>query len=71
MHIIHAQAFANLWLKAYKAHQTGLALVRVCGTDEMHLQGDWRQIFPEGQQLSQVKCKDTYETDVLYPEVRK
>ncbi|WP_435220557.1 helix-turn-helix domain-containing protein [Streptomyces sp. Tue6028] len=68
MHIIHSQAFANLWTKAYKAHVEGLTLVRVCGTDELHLQGEWRRVFPEGRDLSQVKLKDTYEVAVLYPQ---
>ncbi|MFG3370348.1 multiprotein-bridging factor 1 family protein [Streptomyces sp. NPDC048156] len=70
MHIIHSQAFANLWSKAYKAHTQGLTLLRVCGTDELHLQGDWRRVFPEGRDLSQVKMKDTYEVAALYPKAQ-
>lgn len=34
MHLIRSQAFANLWLKALKAHDEGLAVVRAMGTDE-------------------------------------
>ncbi|MFF9214010.1 MULTISPECIES: helix-turn-helix domain-containing protein [unclassified Streptomyces] len=70
IHMIHSQAFANLWSKAYKAHTEGLTLVRVCGTDELHLQGDWRRVFPEGRDLSQVKLKETYELAALYPQVQ-
>ncbi|WP_324611540.1 transcriptional regulator [Streptomyces sp. NRRL S-1521] len=67
MHIIHSQAFANLWSKAYNAHTEGLTLVRVCGTAELHLQGEWRRAFREGRDLGQVKLKDTYEVIALYP----
>ncbi|MET7944173.1 transcriptional regulator [Streptomyces sp. NPDC005302] len=70
MHIIRAQAFANLWSKAHKAHAEGLSLLRVCGTDELHLQGDWQRVFPEGRDLSQVKCKDTYDIGVLFPQAQ-
>ncbi|EOT01271.1 hypothetical protein K530_24643 [Streptomyces noursei CCRC 11814] len=65
MHIIHSQAFANLWSKAYQAHTKGLTLVRVCGTDELHVQGDWRRVFREGRDLSQVKLKNTYEIEAI------
>ncbi|MGW7786865.1 helix-turn-helix domain-containing protein [Streptomyces tricolor] len=71
MHIIRSQAFANLWSKAYKAHTEGLTLVRVCGTDELHLQGDWLRTFPEGRNLSQVKLKETYAISLIYPEARE
>ncbi|GAA2964062.1 helix-turn-helix domain-containing protein [Kitasatospora cinereorecta] len=57
MHIIHSQAYANLWGKAYKAHQAGLDVVAMMGTDELHLTGDWRQVFPEGRGVSQMKVK--------------
>ncbi|MFJ8769782.1 helix-turn-helix domain-containing protein [Streptomyces clavifer] len=57
MHIIHSQAYANLWGKAYKAHQAGLDVVAMMGTDELHLTGDWRQVFPEGRGVSQMKIK--------------
>ncbi|MGW0791683.1 helix-turn-helix domain-containing protein [Streptomyces sp. NPDC002911] len=57
MHIIHSQAYANLWGKAYKAHQAGLDVVSMMGTDELHVTGDWRQVFPEGRGVSQMKIK--------------
>ncbi|MEU0640414.1 acyltransferase [Streptomyces albidoflavus] len=60
MHIIRSQAFVNLWLKAYKAHRAGLTVVQVSGTDELHVAGDWREVFPEGRGLSQVKAKNIY-----------
>lgn len=61
MHIIRSQAFANLWLKAHKAHEEGLAVIRAAGTDELHVLGDWRRVFPEGRGVSEVKVKDVYE----------
>ncbi|MFF9011355.1 acyltransferase [Streptomyces sp. NPDC014870] len=60
MHIIRAKAFANLWMKAHKAHRAGLKVVEISGTDELHVVGDWRTVFPEGRDLNQVKEKDTY-----------
>ncbi|MEV5142203.1 CUE domain-containing protein [Streptomyces syringium] len=60
MHIIRSQAFANLWLKALKAHDEGLVVVRAMGTDELHITGDWRRVFPEGRGVTEVKVKDTY-----------
>ncbi|WP_329438699.1 helix-turn-helix domain-containing protein [Streptomyces sp. NBC_01426] len=60
MHIIRSQAFANLWLKAHKAHAAGLTVVEMSGTDELHVAGDWRQVFPEGRDLAQVKAKSIY-----------
>ncbi|MEU5052060.1 helix-turn-helix transcriptional regulator [Streptomyces sp. NPDC021096] len=60
MHIIRSQAFANLWLKALKAHDEGLTVVRAMGTDELHVIGDWRSVFPEGRGVTEVKVKDTY-----------
>ncbi|MFJ3336131.1 helix-turn-helix domain-containing protein [Streptomyces sp. NPDC086766] len=60
MHLIRSQAFANLWMKAYKAHEEGLTPVRVMGTDELHVIGDWRSVFPEGRGVAEVKIKDTY-----------
>ncbi|MEU9759145.1 helix-turn-helix domain-containing protein [Streptomyces sp. NPDC047985] len=70
MHIIRSQAFANLWMKALKAHQDGLAVVRAMGTDELHVIGDWRRVFPEGRGVSEVKVKDTYTAgdDMVEPE---
>ncbi|WP_058041282.1 helix-turn-helix domain-containing protein [Streptomyces roseifaciens] len=60
MHIIRSQAFSNLWLKALKAHDEGLTVVRAMGTDELHVIGDWRNVFPEGRGVTEVKVKDTY-----------
>lgn len=60
MHIIRSQAFANLWLKAWKARQAGLTLVRMMGTDELHVIGDWRAVFREGRRLTDMKVKDEY-----------
>ncbi|MEV5508846.1 helix-turn-helix domain-containing protein [Streptomyces orinoci] len=60
MHIIRSQAFSNLWLKALKAHDEGLTVVRAMGTDELHVIGDWRGVFPEGRGVTEVKVKDTY-----------
>ncbi|MFE5942051.1 acyltransferase [Streptomyces sp. NPDC056480] len=60
MHIIRAKAFANLWMKAHKAHKAGLQVVEISGTDELHVVGDWRPVFPEGRDLNQVKEKATY-----------
>ncbi|MGW5002480.1 helix-turn-helix domain-containing protein [Streptomyces hydrogenans] len=60
MHIIRSKAFANLWMKAHKARTAGLQVVQVSGTDELHLAGEWREVFTEGRDLAQVKVKDTY-----------
>jgi transcriptional regulator with XRE-family HTH domain len=60
MHLIRSQAFANLWMKALKAHEAGLPVVRAMGTDELHVIGDWRRVFPEGRSVTEVKVKDTY-----------
>ncbi|MEV6426042.1 helix-turn-helix transcriptional regulator [Streptomyces sp. NPDC051662] len=60
MHIIRSQAFANLWLKADKARAAGLTVVEMSGTDELHVAGDWRAVFPEGRNLNQVKEKNVY-----------
>ncbi|MEV6332287.1 acyltransferase [Streptomyces sp. NPDC051909] len=60
MHIIRSKAFANLWMKAHKAHKAGLQVVEISGTDELHVVGDWRTVFPEGRELNQVKEKGTY-----------
>ncbi|MYV96482.1 helix-turn-helix transcriptional regulator [Streptomyces sp. SID1034] len=62
MHIVRSQAFANLWMKALKAHDEGLAVVRAMGTDELHVIGDWRRVFPEGRGVTEVKVKDLYTT---------
>ncbi|MFF1360259.1 acyltransferase [Streptomyces sp. NPDC058297] len=60
MHIIRAKAFTNLWRKAYRAHSSGLTVVEISGTDELHVAGDWRPVFPEGRDLNQVKEKKLY-----------
>ncbi|MGW6262704.1 helix-turn-helix domain-containing protein [Streptomyces sp. NPDC055085] len=60
MHLIRSQAFANLWTKAYRAHDRGLMVVRAMGTDELHVVGDWRAVFPEGRGVTEVKVKDVY-----------
>lgn len=60
MHLIRSQAFANLWTKAFKAYNEGLMVVRAMGTDELHVIGDWRAVFPEGRGVTEVKVKDTY-----------
>ncbi|MFJ5829401.1 acyltransferase [Streptomyces sp. NPDC093089] len=60
MHIIRAKAFANLWMKANKARKAGLQVVEISGTDELHVVGDWRAVFPEGRDLNEVKEKSTY-----------
>ncbi|MFE2935523.1 helix-turn-helix domain-containing protein [Streptomyces sp. NPDC059278] len=60
MHIIRSQAFSNLWMKALKAHDEGLTVVRAMGTDELHVIGDWHRVFPEGRGVTEVKMKDIY-----------
>ncbi|MFF7647039.1 DnaB-like helicase C-terminal domain-containing protein [Streptomyces canus] len=60
MHIIRSQAFANLWYKSHRAHSNGLTVVRVRGTDELHIVGDWRTVFTEGRLTTQMKQKDQY-----------
>ena len=68
MHIVRSQAFANLWYKAYKAHKSGLVVVRVRGTDELHVTGgEWRKatgggggVFEEGRLTTQMKLKSQY-----------
>ncbi|MFI7352185.1 helix-turn-helix domain-containing protein [Streptomyces sp. NPDC049936] len=60
MHLIRSQAFANLWWKAHRAYDEGLMVVRAMGTDELHVTGDWRAVFPEGRGVTEVKVKDTY-----------
>lgn len=60
MHLVRSQAFANLWMKAFKAYDEGLTVVRAMGTDELHVIGDWRSVFPEGRAVTEVKVKDRY-----------
>jgi hypothetical protein len=58
MHIIRSQAFSNLWVKAFKVHRAGLTVVRVMGTDELHVTGgDWHDVFKEGRAITEVKPK--------------
>ncbi|MEV0344055.1 hypothetical protein AB0H49_34100 [Nocardia sp. NPDC050713] len=60
-HIIRAQAHANLWRRAHKAHTAGLWVHRLTGVDELHVAGDWRQVWAEGRGLGEMKPKgDTY-----------
>jgi hypothetical protein len=56
--IIQAQAHWNLWERAYRARQAGLQVVHVGGTDELHLVGDWRLVWTEGNELPQMKIKE-------------
>ena len=63
MHLIRSQAFANLWWKAHRAYDQGLTVVRAMGTDELHVIGDWRAVFPEGRGVTEVKLKDVYTID--------
>ncbi|MEU2295184.1 helix-turn-helix domain-containing protein [Streptomyces bacillaris] len=67
MHLIRSQAFANLWMKALKAHDGGLTVVRAMGTDELHVCGDWRKVFPEGRSVTEVKVKDEYAAGTADP----
>ncbi|MFG2723074.1 type II toxin-antitoxin system prevent-host-death family antitoxin [Streptomyces sp. NPDC048416] len=61
MHIIRSQAFANLWYKAHRAHRESLTVVRVRGTDELHVTGgDWRTVFTEGRSPAEMKLKNQY-----------
>lgn len=64
MHLIRSQAFVNLWWKAHRAYDEGLMVVRAMGTDELHVIGDWRAVFPEGRGVTEVKVKDVYTVDV-------
>lgn len=57
MHLIRSQAFANLWSRAHKAQQAGLIVLSASGTDELHVAGDWRQVWGEGRGLAEMKVK--------------
>lgn len=64
VHAIRSQAFANLWLKALKAVESGLLVHKVTGTDELHVAGDWqaaqwgkKRLFTPGRGLAEVKVK--------------
>lgn len=56
---IEAQAHWNLWERAYKAREAGLQVIKVGGTDEIHLVGDWRLTWTEGNEFPQMKIKDS------------
>ncbi|MDR3084486.1 MAG: helix-turn-helix domain-containing protein [Streptomyces sp.] len=71
MHLIRSQAFANLWMKALKAHDQGLTVVRAMGTDELHVIGDWRRVFAEGRGVTEVKIKDIYTAGTTDQDVHK
>ncbi|MFI0763061.1 helix-turn-helix domain-containing protein [Streptomyces anulatus] len=57
MHNIHSQAYALHCGRAYKAHQAGLDVVALKHTDELHVIGDWRQVFTEGRGVAELKIK--------------
>ncbi|SBV07682.1 Predicted transcriptional regulator [Streptomyces sp. MnatMP-M77] len=57
MHNIHSQAYALHCGRAYKAHQAGLDVVALKHTDELHVTGDWRQVFTEGRGVAELKVK--------------
>ncbi|MFJ9113421.1 helix-turn-helix transcriptional regulator [Streptomyces sp. NPDC102283] len=57
MHNIHSQAYALHCGRAYKAHQAGLDIVALKHTDELHVIGDWRQVFTEGRGVAELKIK--------------
>ncbi|MFD7747802.1 helix-turn-helix domain-containing protein [Streptomyces sp. NPDC059698] len=57
MHNIHSQAYALHCGRAYKAHQAGLDVVALKHTDELHVIGDWRQVFTEGRGVAEMKIK--------------
>ncbi|MFB7836163.1 hypothetical protein [Streptomyces sp. NPDC056056] len=61
VHTIRSQAFSNLYGKALKSHAAGLHVIRLSGTDELHVIGDWRSVFDEGRGVTQVKLKNTSE----------
>ncbi|UCM91606.1 type II toxin-antitoxin system prevent-host-death family antitoxin [Streptomyces marincola] len=57
MHNIRSQAFSNLYGRALKAHRAGLTVISVMGTDELHVAGDWHQVFTQGRGLADMKTK--------------
>ncbi|WP_327309796.1 hypothetical protein OG730_41675 (plasmid) [Streptomyces sp. NBC_01298] len=63
-HTIRSQAFSNLYGKALKAHAAGLHVVRLSGTDELHVIGAWRSVFDEGRGVTEVKLKKTSEITI-------
>lgn len=61
VHTIRSQAFASLWLKAWKAHKASLILVQASGVDELHVAGgDWKTVWEEGRKPTQMKVKRVY-----------
>jgi transcriptional regulator with XRE-family HTH domain len=68
MHLIRSQAFVNLWWKAHRAYDEGLIAVRAMGTDELHVIGAWRAVFPEGRGVTEVKVKDVYTVGTDQPQ---
>jgi len=73
MHIIRAQAYANLWAKAMQATEAGINVVKVGNTDEIWIVADdadsWRfaayatktgnrLVFPIGTDLGQWRVKE-------------
>ncbi len=45
-------------------------VVRAMGTDELHVIGDWRAVFPEGRGVTEVKLKDVYTVGAPTPRTR-
>lgn len=60
MHIIRAQAYANLWRMAVKAQRAGVTVAYVGNTDELHVVDDQAAAaaFPLGTKLGQWKVKE-------------
>ena len=60
MHVIRAQAYANLWRKATQAARAGVNVVYVGNTDELHVVDDdaAAALFPLGTKLGQWKVKE-------------
>lgn len=62
-HLIHSQAFANLWRRARKLQQKGFTVAAAKETDALHIvdsPADWRDVFPEGRGLAQLSHDRTY-----------
>jgi len=57
MHCIRTQAYSNLYWRAVKAFTNGCQVIRVTGTDELHITGDWKRVFTEGRDLTEMKVK--------------
>lgn len=58
-HIIQAQAYANLWRKAWQAQADGATIMKVGNTDEIWAVDDRfaRDCFPQGRDLGQWSVK--------------